>query len=99
MGEQFAVIRSTAPRSHNDQMEDEAMAGSNEGNEGNAGNVGRSGGGYGMLPDRVDFPFITEGNIAAKRRSEPKWHDRSWTGDWYAWLMLVDFARTVDLPY
>jgi hypothetical protein len=78
------------------------MAGSNEGNEGNEGNagyMGRSGGGYGVLPDRVDFPFITEGNIASKRLVETKWQDRSWTGDWYAWLMLVDFARTVDLPY
>ena len=78
------------------------MAGSNEGNEGNegnAGNVGRSGGGYEVRADRVDIPFITEGNIASKRLTEPKWRDSSWTGDWYAWLMLVDFARTVELPY
>jgi hypothetical protein len=102
MGEQFAAIRSPAPRAHNDQVEEEAMAGSNEGNEGNegnAGNVGRSGGGYQVVSDRVDIPFITEGNIAFKRLTETKWRDSSWTGDWYAWLMLVDFARTVDLPY
>jgi len=83
-------------------VQEETMAGSNEGNEGNegnAGNVGRSGGGYGVLADRVDIPFITEGNIASKRLAQTKWDDRSWTGDWYAWLMLVDFARTVDLPY
>jgi hypothetical protein len=83
-------------------VEDETMAGSNEGNEGNegnAGNAGRSGGAFGVLPDRVDFPFITEGNIAARRLAATTWQDRSWTGDWYAWLMLVDFARTVDLPY
>ena len=75
------------PRPYGGQREDEAMAGSNEGNEGNEGNagyMGRSGGRYGVLPDRVDFPFITEGNIASKRLVETKWQDRSWTGDWYA---------------
>jgi hypothetical protein len=78
------------------------MAGSNEGNEGNEGNVGnlgRFGGGYAVLPDRVDIPFITEGDLATQRLAETKWRNHSWTGDWYAWLMLVDFARTVQLPY
>jgi hypothetical protein len=79
------------------------MATSNEGNEGNEGNVGslgRAGGaGFGLLPDRVDLPFITEGRVAQQRLDVRPWNDGFWSGDWSAWRMLIDFAQAAELPY
>ena len=72
----------------------------NEANEANVGSLGRSvGGGLSVLPDRVDLPFITEGNVADQRLAPGVWDDRFWSGEWAAWLMLVDFAREAKLPY
>jgi hypothetical protein len=79
------------------------MAPSNEGNEGNEGNVGAigrvGGGGFGLLPDRVDLPFITEGKVAQAILPVQIWNDRFWAGDWSAWRMLIDFAQVATLPY
>lgn len=79
------------------------MAGSNEANEANeanAGSLGRSGGsGFGVLPDRVDLPFIAEDRVDRKRLPPAGWRDRFWAGEWAAWLTLVDFAQTAVLPY
>ncbi len=73
------------------------MSGSNEGNEGNEGNsgsLGRGGGGsFGVLPDRVDLPFVTLGDIAQKRLPRTGWRGRDWAGDKAAVLTLVDFAQ------
>jgi len=79
------------------------MAGSNEANEANeanAGSLGRAGGSsFGVLPDRVDLPFITEGKVDKQRLPAGVWLERAWSGEWAAWPMLVDFTNAVNLPY
>lgn len=79
------------------------MAGSNEGNEGNEGNSGSfnrgGGGGFSVLPDRLDLPFVSLGNLARQRLPRIGWRDPYWAGEWAAFLTLVDFAPKVILPY
>jgi membrane-associated phospholipid phosphatase len=75
----------------------------NEGNEGNAGNSGNASSASGgwFFADRVDLPFVTELDandqpIAGNRINIGKFPLRNWAADWYAWLVVNEFASAVN---
>jgi hypothetical protein len=77
------------------------MAPSFEGNEGNEGNVGNASSAIGgfFFADRISLPFVTEldGNdnpIKDQRIIIGQFPLRNWTADWYAWLVLNEFATS-----
>ncbi|HEY9250513.1 MAG TPA: hypothetical protein VIO38_15345 [Rariglobus sp.] len=76
------------------------MFSSNEGNEGNVGNRRGSGGSgaFAVLPDRVDLPWVNFQDVASRRAEPPIKDHRTWSADWYAWLVLSEFAQAVKLP-
>jgi hypothetical protein len=71
---------------------------SNMGNMGNMGNIGNVA--WPSAPDRVEFPFIAEraGDrpVRSLRLAPAQWPERDWSGEWEAWLVLLEFLDARD---
>ncbi len=77
----------------------------NTANAGGAGNMTSASAGW-FLADRIDLPLVTELDTGPNAPAQPvqigqlpiinqpRFPDRNWSADWYAWLALNDFCGT-----